>query len=54
MNEKREGVFRLRLKINMVVSSTAKQTTVDKGKIAKVIVFYKSILHSFHYINLST
>jgi hypothetical protein len=54
VNEKKGSCFRLQLKINKVVSSTTKQTTVDEGKIAKVIVFYKPILHSFHYINLST
>jgi hypothetical protein len=44
VNEKKEGVYRLRLKINKVVSSTTKQTTEDEGKTRKVIVFYKPIL----------
>jgi hypothetical protein len=42
VNEKKESVFFLWLKINKMISSTTKQVAADKGKITKVIEFYKS------------
>jgi hypothetical protein len=45
------SVFLLQLETNKVVSSTPKQTTADKGKITKVIIYYKSISLYFHYID---
>jgi hypothetical protein len=42
VNEKKGMCFCLPLKINMMVSSTTKQMTPDKGKTTRVIEFYKS------------